>query len=48
MSTWTDFHVNWLHDVEIEFIVLDLAFQNQIYYTQDASFLNNFKNVLTN
>ena len=25
-----------------------LAFQNQVYYTQDVSFLNNFENMLTN
>ena len=36
------------HDVEIEFIVLDLAFQNLVYYTRYANSLNSFKNMLTN
>ena len=54
-SIWLEFYVyvdkfprQLLHDIEIEFIVLNLAFQNQVYYTRDDSFLNSFKNVLTN
>ena len=35
-------------DVEIEFNGLDLAYQNRAYRTQDVSFLNSFKNALTN
>ena len=35
-------------NVEIEFNGLDLAIQNQVYRTQDVSFLNSFENVLTN
>ena len=34
--------------VEIVFIILDLAHQNQVYCTQDVSFLNSFENMLAN
>lgn len=48
MSTWTNFHVKCCHNVGIEFIILDIALQNRVSYTQDVSFLNDFENVLTN
>ena len=42
-SIWLEFYVyveiiprQLQHDVEIEFIVIDLAFQNLVYYTRDA------------
>ena len=54
-SIWLEFYVyveiiprQLQHDVEIEFIVLDLVFQNLVYYTRDANSLNSFKNILTN
>ena len=40
-----EFH---LIDVEIEFNGLNLAYQNRVYRTRDVSFLNSFKNALTN
>ena len=40
-----EFH---LIDVEIEFNGLNLAYQNRVYITRDVSFLNSFKNALTN
>ena len=43
-----NFHIIWCHDVEIKFIILDLAYQNRVYCTRDVSFLNSFENMLTN
>ena len=39
---------NKLEFYEIEFIVLNLEHRNQVYCTWDISFLNSFKNMLTN
>ena len=44
----TENECNGLEFVEIEFFVLNLAYQNQVYYTRDVSFLNSFENMLTN
>ena len=44
----TENKCNGLEFVEIEFFVLNLAYQNQVYYTRDVSFLNSFENMLTN
>ena len=40
-----EFH---LIDVEIKFNGLNLAYQNRVYRTRNVSFLNRFKNALTN
>ena len=47
------FYVTWVCNarfplIELEFVMLDLAHQNQVPHAQDVSLLNSFKNVLTN
>ena len=34
--------------MELDFIILDLAQQNQVSHTQDVVLLNSFENMLTN
>ena len=46
-SSLVDSSFIW-QNIEIEFNGLNLAIQNQVYRTQDISFLNSFENVLTN
>ena len=42
------YHLRCCHNVGLEFIILDLAQQNQVFHSRVVSLINSFENVLTN